>query len=176
MVYLMMPICFFWFKRSQMPVMTSSSISFSWTWGNLKMMDMSLATCFLASRVHSWQDSRQLNAMSMRSLLSKRCWLYSFVNITINDLIKLSLKWISTSSWSWGLISSTGIVSNSSESVPERPSLVFFRTILLTFEVLNMLIFRPVPWEAIKVEEPSWIKNFSWTLGWSLPDFSSLAS
>jgi hypothetical protein len=47
---------------------------------------------------------------------------------------------------------------------------------LLTFEVLNMLIFRPVPWEAIKVEEPSWIKNFSWTLGWSLPDFSSLAS
>ena len=81
---------------------------------------MSLETCLFASKVHSLQNSRQLNAMSIKSLLSKRCWLFSLVKITMNALMRESLRWESINSLSSGpmsLMLTFSISSVSSSSV-----------------------------------------------------------
>ena len=70
------------------------------------MIDIKRATCLFASRLHSVHSSRQLNAISIKSLFKSKCWLLSFVKITMNDLIRESLKTISIVSKSLGSISS----------------------------------------------------------------------
>ena len=128
-----------------MPLMTSACSSFSWTCGNLKMIEINLATCFLASIVHSVEDSRQLKAISIKSLFIKRCLLSSFVKMTMKDLIKESLKWVSTSSVSFGSISFTFMVSKSSESSSSFSTfsyLCFLTNIRFTFCWLKRLALR----------------------------------
>ena len=54
------------------------------------MIDMSLAKLYLASYEMRKTFSRQLNAMSMISLLRSRCCDFSFVKITMNDFMIVS--------------------------------------------------------------------------------------
>ena len=53
---------------------------------------MSLERLILASIEISVQYSKQLNAMSIMSLLSSKCYDFSFVKTNINDLIRVSLS------------------------------------------------------------------------------------
>ena len=64
----------------------------SYTCGNLKMIEISLARLRLASTLIDSQNSRQLNAISIMSLFNNKCWDFSFVKITINDFIKASRR------------------------------------------------------------------------------------
>ena len=116
-VYLMISICLFWFNSSQIPYTTSVAINLSCTYGNLNIIDINLATCLLASTVHSLQNSKQLNAISIKSLFKSKCYDLSFVKITINALIRESLRCWSTASWSSGSISFTSISSFFSVSI-----------------------------------------------------------
>ena len=56
------------------------------------MIDIRRARLRLASTLILSQYSRQLKAISIMSWLSKRCWDFSFVKITIKDLIRASLS------------------------------------------------------------------------------------
>ena len=112
------------------------------------MIEMSLATCFLASRVQSLQNSKRLKAISMRSLLSSKCWLLSFVKITMKALMRESRRWISTSSWSSGSIFSMLTVSYCSVSTDLPSSFrsgvcsAGFRMRLALYCLLPVLTFR----------------------------------
>ena len=116
-VYLTMSGWFCSCSRSHIPETTSLSMNFFWTYGNLKMIDISLETCLLAYREQSSWNSRQLKAISIRSLLSSRCWLAAFVKMTMKDLMRESRRWMSIFSVSFGSMLSTSIYSSFLDSL-----------------------------------------------------------
>lgn len=79
-------------SRCTIPYTILSCSIRSWTYGNLNIIEIKRARFLLASTLILSQYSRQLNAMSMMSWLSSKCWDFSFVNMTIKDLIRASLS------------------------------------------------------------------------------------